>query len=77
MYLRFKGVHKMKLSKSMIQKIWNVRNEIDNWVVGKQYVYKVCKWCEPSKRMLVAIYQYGKLVDTLVFLKLVEVKIND
>lgn len=54
----------MRLTRNMIEKIWKCRNEIDNWVVGKQYVYKACKWYEPSKRMLVAKYQYGKLVDT-------------
>lgn len=57
----------MKLSKNMIEKIWNVRNEIDNWVTGKQYAYKACKWDETNKKMLVAKYQYGQLVDTVMF----------
>lgn len=57
----------MKLSKSMIEKIWNARDVIcgmDGWVTGKQFAYKATKWDESSKKMLVAKYQYGELVDT-------------
>lgn len=60
-------VAKMKLSKSMIEKIWNARDVIcgmDGWVTGKQYAYKATKWDESSKKMLVEKYQYGELVDT-------------
>jgi hypothetical protein len=60
-------VTKMKLSKNMIEKIWNARDVIcgmDGWVTGKQYAYKATKWDESSKKMLVAKYQYGELVDT-------------
>ena len=60
-------VTKMKLSKSMIEKIWNARDVIcgmDGWVTGKQYAYKATKWDESSKKMLVEKYQYGELVDT-------------
>ena len=36
----------MKLTKNMIEKIWNARDVIcgmDGWVVGKQYAYKASK----------------------------------
>ncbi len=57
----------MKLSKNMIEKIWNARDVIcgmDGWVAGKQYAYKATKWDESGKKMLVAKYQYGELVET-------------
>lgn len=43
----------MKLTKNMIEKIWNARDTVcgmDGWVAGKQYAYKAAKWDESNKK---------------------------
>lgn len=57
----------MKLTKNMIQKIWNARDNVcgmDGWVRGKQYTYRAIKWDDASKKMLVGKYQFCQLIDT-------------